>query len=147
MPERNRLRVRLLCTFAGLLLASVAAHADRGHDDPGHHRQQEHGEFMRTKGPPPHAPAHGYRAKHNYRYFPGAEVYFDVDTKLYFYLNGGAWVSLPKPPPLPGLNLQDFVKLELDTDKPYLEHEAHVRSYPAKHREKGRSGHDRGHDR
>ena len=45
------------------------------------------GEKAHTKGgPPPHAPAHGYRAKHTYRYYPDASVYFDISRKIYFYL-------------------------------------------------------------
>jgi len=49
-------------------------------------------------GPPPHAPAHGYRAKHTYYYYPSAYVYFDISRKVYFYLEGDKWrmsVSLP----------------------------------------------------
>ena len=29
-------------------------------------------------GPPPHAPAHGYRAKYTYRYYPSCSVYYDT---------------------------------------------------------------------
>jgi hypothetical protein len=42
-------------------------------------------------GPPPHAPAHGYRAKYSYRYYPSSYVYFDVSRKCYFYLDGDNW--------------------------------------------------------
>ena len=37
-------------------------------------------------GPPAHAPAHGYRAKHAYRYYPSSCVYFDASKKVYFTL-------------------------------------------------------------
>jgi hypothetical protein len=40
-------------------------------------------------GPPPHARAHGYRAKYSYRYYPSCYVYFDISRKCYFYLSGG----------------------------------------------------------
>ncbi len=39
-------------------------------------------------GPPPWAPAHGYRAKHRYRYYPSAEIYFDLGRGIYFYYEG-----------------------------------------------------------
>jgi hypothetical protein len=81
-------------------------------------------------GPPDHAPAHGYRAKHQYRYYPSRSVYFDTERKLYFYLKGENWevgASLPT-----GLKtgLGDYVSFELDTDKPYVYHAEHVNKYP-----------------
>ena len=54
-------------------------------------------------GPPSWAPAHGARAKHRYRYFPVHRIYFDIDRKLYFFLEGSIWKSAPKPPLIPGL--------------------------------------------
>ena len=85
-----------------------------------------------AKGPPAHAPAHGYRAKHNYRYYPGAEIYFDINRNLYFYLQDNKWLSAPTPPALPGLNLKDFVILDLDTDQPFTRHDRHLQLYPPK---------------
>ena len=81
-------------------------------------------------GPPPHAPAHGYRAKHNYRYYPSACVYFDISRKVYFHLVQGAWqisVSLPRALQL---QLGNFVSIEMDTDKPYTKFKDHKRKYP-----------------
>ena len=40
-------------------------------------------------GPPPHAPAHGARAKYTYNYYPSAQLYFDISRKVYFYLEKG----------------------------------------------------------
>jgi hypothetical protein len=45
----------------------------------------------KKKGPPAHAPAHGYRAKHQYRYYPSRSVYYDTGRKLYFYIKGDNW--------------------------------------------------------
>ena len=81
-------------------------------------------------GPPPHAPAHGYRAKHHYRYYPSCSVYYDSGRKLYFYLNGENWevgVSLPNRI---RVGLDDYVSMELETDKPYTYHADHVKRYP-----------------
>jgi len=80
--------------------------------------------------PPPWAPAHGYRAKHQYRYYPASHIYYDTARKLYFYLEGENWrfgVSLPV-----GIKLDvtDHVVLEMDTDKPYEFHTDVVKQYP-----------------
>ena len=104
------------------------------------------------KGPPPWAPAHGYRAKYRYYYYPSPRVYYDLDRKLYFYLEGDNWrfgASLPT-----GIHtaLCDHVTLEMDTDKPYEFHSDVVKKYPPgqlkkkkkvkgrkKHKDKGKS--------
>ena len=83
-------------------------------------------------GPPAHAPAHGYRAKHQYRYYPSSNVYKDTERGLYFYLKGENWevgASLPLPQ---REELGESVSLELDTDKPYIYHPEHVKKYPPK---------------
>ncbi|MGL6267652.1 MAG: hypothetical protein ACRC2O_06980 [Chitinophagaceae bacterium] len=49
-------------------------------------------------GPPPWAPAKGYRAKARYTYFPSLNFYFDTKIGIYFFLDAGIWVqktSLP----------------------------------------------------
>lgn len=79
-------------------------------------------------GPPDHAPAHGYRAKYNY--YPGAQVYFDTERKVYFHLDGDNWkmaVSLPKDIKV---QLGDYVTIEMDTDKPYTNFKEHKAKYP-----------------
>ena len=81
-------------------------------------------------GPPAHAKAHGYRAKHTYRYYTCARVYFDLHRKVYFYLEGDHWrmsVSLPSE-----LRVQvgEYVTIEMDSDKPYTRFEEHKRKYP-----------------
>jgi len=80
-------------------------------------------------GPPAHAKAHGYRAKHTYRYYPSANAYYDVERKSYFYLEGNNWrvgVSLPD-----NLNVRlgNYVTIGMDSDKPYTSFEAHRRQY------------------
>lgn len=54
------------------------------------------GEFVppgqaKPKGPPSWAPAHGYRAKQRYRYYPAHNIYQDPASGLFFSLQGGAW--------------------------------------------------------
>jgi hypothetical protein len=80
-------------------------------------------------GPPPHAKAHGYRAKHTYRYYPSANAYYDVERKSYFYLEGNNWrvgVSLPDNI---NVRLGKYVTIGMDSDKPYTRFEEHRRQY------------------
>ncbi|MEJ2366406.1 MAG: hypothetical protein P8017_17360 [Deltaproteobacteria bacterium] len=46
---------------------------------------------VRKHGPPAHAPAYGYRAKHAYWYYPDSYVYFDTHRRVYFYLEDNNW--------------------------------------------------------
>lgn len=80
-------------------------------------------------GPPDHAPAHGYRAKYRYYYYPDAAVYFDLDRRLYFYLDGG-WRRAERLPRDLYVRLGGPVALTLDLDEPYHRHDEHRRSHP-----------------
>ena len=97
-----------------------------------------------TAGPPPHAPAHGYRAKYKYHYYPDEHVYFDVSRGLYFYLEGDEWrVSASLPAHL-HVQLGDYVTVELDSDEPYSHFEHHKDKYPPgqmKKKSKGKKSH------
>jgi len=81
-------------------------------------------------GPPVHAPAHGYRAKHQYRYYPANSVYFDSGRGLYFYLKGDNWEVGASLPTILRADLGDYVSIELDTDKPYIFYSEHKKQYP-----------------
>lgn len=95
------------------------------------------GQFA-NPGPPAHAKAHGYRAKHTYRFYADAAVYFDISSKSYFYLSGNEWkVSLTLPQTL-RLNLVNGVTIEMDTDKPYTKFKEHKIKYPPGQRKKNR---------
>lgn len=79
--------------------------------------------------PPAHAPAHGYRAKHSYMYYPEREIYYAPATSLWFWIDGGDWrfgASLPS-------GYQQFttggITIELEADKPYTEHRYVVEHY------------------
>lgn len=81
-------------------------------------------------GPPAHAPAHGYRARHQYRYFPTASVYHDAGRGVYFYLSGSNWQVAASLPMELRARLGDSVSIEVDTDRPYIYHDQHQRQYP-----------------
>ena len=84
-------------------------------------------------GPPPHAPAHGYRAKYRYKYYPRASVYYDYGRKIYFYIKGDRWEFGASLPSHIGVSLGDSVIIELYTDKPYIHHADHKKRYPPGH--------------
>ena len=81
-------------------------------------------------GPPPWAPAHGYRAKHHYHYYPACSVYFDLGRKVYFYMSGDRWVMVTSPPGSICLSFDEFVVLDMDSDKPYTWHADVSKRYP-----------------
>lgn len=90
-------------------------------DSPGQGRSQKH-------GPPPWAPAHGYRAKTRHIYFPNQNLYYDVQRNSYIYYSNGRWrvsVNLPVAYSRINLRLAPKVELDLDSDSPQrynLEH-------------------------
>ncbi len=97
------------------------------------------------KGPPDHAPAHGYRAKHKYRYYPSCSVYYDYGRKIYFYMRGDHWEVGASLPSHLRIRLGDSVNIELRTDRPYIHYAEHVKKYPPgqlkkKHKKKHKWG-------
>ena len=82
------------------------------------------------KGPPPWAPAHGYRAKHHYNYYPESHVYFDVGRGLYFYYDGGGWQASVSLPAGISISAGEYITLDMDTDRPYVYHSDVVKRYP-----------------
>jgi hypothetical protein len=94
-------------------------------------------------GPPPWAPAHGWRAKHHYTYYPEGEIYYAPESRLWFWLDGGSWrsgISLP-------LDFQGYVRtggvsIELDADRPYVRHDYVVEHYGGRPPRAGRGGPD-----
>ncbi len=70
---------------------------------------------MFSQGPPPWAPAKGYRAKTRHIYFPEQNFYYDVQKRNYIYLNGRNWtVSVGLPSIFVGINLGRSTQIELD---------------------------------
>ena len=91
-------------------------------------------------GPPAHAPAHGYRAKYTYRYYPSASVYFDSSRKVYFWLQGDNWTMSASLPQHIRLTLGNCVTIDMDTDKPYTRFKEHKRRYPPGKMNKNKKG-------
>lgn len=69
------------------------------------------------QGPPPWAPAHGFRVKTRHVYFPEYNLYFDIEKKVYIHFQAGKWtVSSDLPTRLGNINLRNASKFELDID-------------------------------
>ena len=91
--------------------------------------EHEEPKVSKKKGPPDHAPAHGYRAKHAYRYYPNERTYYDSKRKLYFYIEKDGWTFGATLPSNIRLS-NEYVTVNVDTDKPYEYYEEHEKKYP-----------------
>jgi hypothetical protein len=133
--QYNLIKRLLICFLIGFFIfsfssnvfaaGSVSIQWEKGSDSD----QPKYAKNNKNGGPPPHAPAHGYRAKHQYRYYPSNSVYYDTGRGLYFYLKGDNWEVGASLPSSLRVDLGDSVSIELDTDKPYLQHADHVKKY------------------
>lgn len=81
-------------------------------------------------GPPPWAPAHGRRAKYKYRYYPSSRVYYEEGSRVYFYYKDGQWHMSASIPVEIRIDVNNFVTLEMDTDRPYEYDDEVVKKYP-----------------
>lgn len=84
----------------------------------------------KKSGPPAWAPAHGYRAKHRYRYYPYHYVYYDIERGVYFYVEGDNWQVSVRLPSSIHIGCAKYVTLELETEKPYEHFTEHKKKYP-----------------
>jgi hypothetical protein len=86
----------------------------------------------KENGPPPWAPAHGYRAKTRYVYFSEYDVYYDHDRGVYISIGGNNWqVTAKIPSILSGVDLKAAVKIDLDFsgDDPQRNNKDHRSKY------------------
>ena len=97
------------------------------------------------KGPPAHAPAHGYRAKqHTYYYYPDISVYFDRDRKAYFWMEEGVWRMGTRLPKMFSVADARRVRVTLDTAQPYTKHAQVKKDHPAKEKKRAAKKHHKG---
>lgn len=88
--------------------------------------------YKKETGPPPWAPAHGYRAKTRYVYFTEHNFYYDNDRGVYIYMSGKNWeVSAKIPDLFKNVNLTAEVKIDLDfsADNPQKYNVDHQKKY------------------
>ena len=68
--------------------------------------------------------------KYSYQYYPTCSVYYDMQRELYFYREDDNWKIFAKLPRNLEKRLGDYVKIETDSDKPYLDNDKHVKKFP-----------------
>ena len=96
-------------------------------------------EVSAQPGPPPWAPAHGYRAKARYTYFPTLSLYFDTKIGVYFFLEHGVWIQRTSlPPGFKGFNWKKhrYEEFEWHNHHPWEKHHGKGHGH-AKHKGKG----------
>lgn len=79
-------------------------------------------------GPPPWAPAHGFHRNHTYYYYPGCDVYYRPEDRVWFFIDGGNWRASASLPTNIRVDFHRAVPLTMETDRPYQFHEK-VRAY------------------
>ena len=85
----------------------------------------------KQQGPPPHAPAHGYRNKMRlYHYYPASRVYFEPQRGVWFWSDGRNWRFGASLPLEIREGLSAYVNLELNSDQPYVYNARHMVEYP-----------------
>ena len=124
----------------GLFLPNFGCSVGVVYDEPAYRSQPPPAPPPREPGPPPWAPAHGYRAKYQYRYYPEARVYYDTGRNLYFYYEGGRWGASVSLPSSIRINVSDYVSLEMDTDEPYRYDSDVIKKYPPGQQKKKSKG-------
>ena len=131
----NLIKRLFICFLIGFFIFSLSSNVCAGRSTSikcgkgSDSEQLKYAKNNKNGGPPSHAPAHGYRAKHQYRYYPSSSVYYDTGRGLYFYLKGDNWEVGASLPSSLRVGLGDSVSIELDTDKPYIDHAEHVKTY------------------
>lgn len=71
-------------------------------------------------GPPPWAPAHGYRANQRYYFFPDMGIYFDISKNGYWHLTGVSWVFSVNTPHNFDPYREYKTQIDFTGDSPYL---------------------------
>lgn len=126
----------LAFTFTGFAQSSGGITVQWGDDSK---QGPSNGGYKKKGGPPPHAPAHGYRAKHQYRYYPSRNVYYDQGRGVYFYIRGDGWAVGASLPTHLQSDLGYAVHLDMDTDRPYQFNAEHQKQYPKEKFQKGKA--------
>lgn len=122
-------------TFFTLILISLLTFA--GSELMAQKRGPKHkGKAKKEQGPPPWAPAHGYRAKQEVRYiyFPEHNIYYDQKSGIYISLKGKNWeVSAEIPLSLNSEQLkvstQIALDLSFDSENPQKDNRRHKKLY------------------
>lgn len=69
-------------------------------------------------------------AYYDYWYYPGVQVYYDINRHVYFYLGSSGWVEVRVLPPALRARLGHYVPLHSRYARPYRDYNEHRRKYP-----------------
>lgn len=141
--------MNLRILVAGILLATIPLMAlgqgkGRGHGK-GHHQKEVKVKSNKTHtyrgykvkgGPPPWAPAHGYRAKQHV-YFPDYYTFYDPYRNGYVYWQNNSWAFSPNIPSFLGNVDLGAARVQLLSDIPLTTHpevyyNRYAQMYPAR---------------
>ncbi len=90
-------------------------------------------------GPPPWAPAHGWRRQHEtYYYYPTTQVYYYPSVRRYYWLEGREWKYGDRLPRRFVVDENKKIALDLDYE-PHTQHAKIVKSYPRDYYERAKS--------
>ncbi len=76
------------------------------------------------------SPETASKEKYSYQYYPSSSVYYDIHRKLYFYFEDDNWKIFASLPGSLERKLGDYVKIEMDSDKPYMDNDKHAKKFP-----------------
>ena len=114
---KNSLFVSFTIGFCFIVLTSIGLAGDNGSIQSEDRSELENSETSTKQ-------------KYSYRYYPSCSAYYDIHKKLYYYPEDDNWkISAVLPGNLKG-KLGDYVKIETDKDKPYIDNEKHVKKFP-----------------
>lgn len=65
-----------------------------------------------------------------YYYYPDAEVYYRPEARLYWWHDGGAWASGPRPPPRIVLRDDARFSVNLNVTEPWRQHDFVLKQHP-----------------
>lgn len=114
----------LSCTLRAELDLSVVAEIRLGKTRPPPPPEIEVVVEPSVKGPPPWAPAHGFRRNREYFYYPASNVYYRPEDRTWFYLEGRDWRIGATLPTSVRVDFTRSVALEMETARPFEFHAA-----------------------
>ena len=76
------------------------------------------------------SPATASKQTYSYQYYPSSSVYYDIHRRLYFYPEDHNWKIFASLPGNLERKLGDYVKIEMENDKPYLDNDKHAKKFP-----------------
>jgi len=124
--------IKGIITLSVFFLIFTFIQSDAFSQGRGNGKTKNKSHVKKETGPPPWAPAHGYRAKTRYVYFTEHNFYYDNTRGVYIYLSGRNWeISASIPSIFKNVNLSGAVKIDLDfeADDPQKYNADHRKKY------------------